>query len=366
MPAAVRHRAAGTNPYPADLSTEAPLTSATTTITLQLSPEDGIVALPAGPGSDWARAALDLARFEESHEGIHVLPLTDPTTAQTAIDTLFGNTSRFGISVNISRQPFIGDTASRIARALAGTWEIELGNLQLPASDARNRLHRAWSDADGPLPATTRSYSRQMPAAAFLTHEDGRVLVVTERPWDHQVLVGAIAPHTDFLALDVRQPISIAASTVPAAVDKVSRTLLPSYDRALVQAHLQMFDATLTRVHAARHGAEHPEMLPLAISLRAHAPYLIRHLHASGPWPSSAQSAAALDRASQALTADPPADDRSTAEMLDRWLDHGSRVTEMVRSLDPHIAVHTPHRTTAPPGLPPRPPGTSTGSSPAR
>lgn len=62
---------------------------------------------------------------------------------------------------------------------------MELGNLQLPASDARNRLHRAWSAPDGPLPTATRSYSRQMPAAAFLTHEDGRVLVVTERPWDH-------------------------------------------------------------------------------------------------------------------------------------------------------------------------------------
>lgn len=268
--------------------------------------------------------------------------------------------------MDISRQPFIGDTASRIARALAGTWEMELGNLQLPASDARNRLHRAWSAPDGPLPTATRSYSRQMPAAAFLTHEDGRVLVVTERPWDHQVLVGAIAPHTDFLALDVPQPASIAASTAPAAVDKVIRALLPSYDRALVQAHLQIMDTTLARVHAARHSAEHPEMLPLALSLRAHAPYLIRHLRASGPWPASAQSAAALDRASRALTADPSADDGPAAEVLDRWLDHGRRVTEMVRSLDPHAAGRSTNRTTEPPGLPPRPPGTSTGPSPAR
>ncbi|MGW4200330.1 hypothetical protein [Streptomyces sp. NPDC004726] len=308
---------------------------------------------------------LDLAGFEEAHEGIHTLPLSDQEVARQAIDTLCLTASRFGVRVDTTDRPFIGDSARRIAQALPGTWELEMGNLQLPESDARQHLARAWPVPDSPLPTATRDHLREMPAAAFLSDGTGRTLVVTERPWDHAVLIGAIAPTPEFLSLDVRQPASIAAPTIPAALSQVTGRLLPSYDRALVDGHRRMLDTVLDHMRQARASADRPDLLPLAVAVRQHAPYLIRHLRGPGTWPLSGQSAAFLDRAEEALAADVPDGERETAQVLDRWLDHGTRIADMVDSLDRHLA-HTPAPPGAVPGLPPGPPGRAAGPRPQR
>ncbi|MEV7706614.1 hypothetical protein AB0O59_26740 [Streptomyces sp. NPDC088922] len=229
---------------------------------MYLSPEDGLVALPHGPGADWARTALDLSAFEEHHEGIHVLVLNTPATAQNSIDTLYRNAQHFGITVDITRRPFIGDAARRIAQALDGTWEVEIGNLQLPESDARQRLRWAWSAPVRSLSSDPRVYGAQMSAAAFLTHEDGRELVVTEQPYADQLLVGALASDIEFLSLGIQPPASIVAPTEQAALEKITRTLLPSYDRALTEAHLLMLATTLAQAREARSSAEHADLIP--------------------------------------------------------------------------------------------------------
>ncbi|MET8921647.1 hypothetical protein ABZW26_04450 [Streptomyces sp. NPDC004623] len=329
---------------------------------MYLSPEDGLVALPHGPGTDWARTALDLSAFEENHEGIHVLALNTPATAQNSIDTLYRNAQHFGITVDITRRPFIGDAARRIAQALDGTWAVEIGNLQLPESDARQRLRWAWSAPDGSLSYTVGAYGAQMSAAAFLAHEDGRELMVAERPWDKQLLVGALAPHIDFPSLGIQPPASIVAPTEQTAVKKITRTLLPSYDRALADAHLLMLDATLAQVREARDSAEHADLMPLASALRQHAPYLIRHMRSTLPGPRAAQSAAVLDRAEETFTLAPPPEDQAASELLDQWLEHGTRLTEMTRSLDHGLIDRPAPAPAAQPGLPQPPSGPASPS----
>ncbi|WWM28101.1 hypothetical protein QBW33_31145 [Streptomyces sp. B21-104] len=329
---------------------------------MYLSPEDGLVALPHGPGTDWARTALDLSAFEENHEGIHVLALNTPATAQHSIDTLYRNAQHFGITVDITHRPFIGDAARRIAQALDGTWEVEIGNLQLPESDARQRLRWAWSAPVRSLSSNPRAYGAQMSAAAFLTHGDGRELVVAEQPYADQLLVGVLAPHIEFLSLRVLPPASIVASTEQAAVKKITHTVLPSYDRALADAHLLMLDATLAQVREARDSAEHADLMPLASALRRHAPYLIRHMRSTLPGPLVAQSAAVLDRAENTFTLAPPPEDQAASELLDQWLEHGTRLTEMTRSLDHGLIDRPAPASAAQPGLPQPPSGPASPS----
>ncbi|MEU5162305.1 hypothetical protein AB0G74_22240 [Streptomyces sp. NPDC020875] len=334
-------------------------------ITLHLSPEDGLVAVPAGPGYDWARAVLDLAAFEETYEGIHTLPLSDPEMARRAIDNLHIVAFRFGARVGTTDRPFIGDTARRIAQGLPGTWELAVGHLQLPHSDARQSLDRAWSVPGGPLPVATRSHLRDMPAAAFFSDHAGRELVVVARPWDDTVLVGAIAPHSEFPSLDVRQPASISAKTIPAARAQVTGRLLPSYDRALVEGHRRMLDTVLNGIREARASEGWPDLLPLAAGASQHVPYLLQHLRGSGTRPLSGQSAAALDRAEEVFGAGIPADVRRTARVLEAWLEHGTRIADMIDTLDPHLADTPPPAKTAP-ALPPGLPGQAAGSHPQR
>ncbi|MFE9725960.1 hypothetical protein ACFYQ5_20770 [Streptomyces sp. NPDC005794] len=332
---------------------------------MYLSPEDGLVALPRGSGADWARTALDLSAFEEHHEGIHVLALTSPATAQNSIDTLYRNAQHFGITVDITRRSFIGDVARRIAQALDGTWEVELGNLQLPQSDARQRLRWAWSAPVRSLSSNPRAYGA-LSAAAFLTHEDGRELVVTEQPYADQLLVGVLAPHIEFLSLGIQPPASIGVPTEQAALKKITRTLLPSYDRALADAHLLMLDTTLVQVREARGSAEHADLMPLASALRQHAPYLIRHLRSTLPGPLAAQSAALLNRAEKTFTLAPPPEDRAAGELLDQWLEHGKRLTEMTRSLEHGLIDRPSLAPAAQPGLPPQPPNGPASPRPGR
>lgn len=332
------------------------------TITLYVSPEDGLVALPAGPGSDWARTVLDLAGFEELHEGIHSLALSDQETALRAVDTLHLTADRFGVRLDTSDHRFIGDAARRIARGLPGTWDLEMGNLRLDESDARGRLTRAWSRAGSPLGTAVSSYLREVPAAAFLSDGAGRELVVADAPWNRgSIVIGAIAPHVDFLALDVHRPTSVAALTVPAVLQRITRELLPSYDRALVEGHRWMLDTVLNGIREARASEERPDLLPLTVGMREHVPYLIRHLRGPGTWPLSEQSTTALDRAEEVLGADIPADQRETARVLEGWLDHGTRIADMIDTLDPRLADTPPAR-----GLPPAPPGPAAGARPRR
>lgn len=266
--------------------------------------------------------------------------------------------------VDTTDRPFVGDSARRLAHMLPGTWELEMGNLQLPESDARQCLAWAWSGPGSPLRTATASHClREIPAAAILSDGAGRMLVVTGRPWDGAVLVGAIATTPEFLSLDVRQPASIAAPTIPAALSQVTARLLPYYDRALVQGHRLMLDTALDHMRQARAGTDQPGLLPLAVALRQHAPYLIRHLRGPGAQPLSGQSAAFLDRAEETLASDVPADERETAELLERLLDDGTGLAGMVDALSPHLADE-PASPRAVPGLPAGPPARPAGPRP--
>ncbi|MFF3556154.1 hypothetical protein ACFYXL_22430 [Streptomyces tsukubensis] len=335
-------------------------------ITLYLSPEDGLVALPAGPGSDWARTVLDLAGFEELHEGIHALALSDQETARRAVDTLHLTADRFGVRLDTSDHPFIGDAARHVARGLPGTWDLEMGNLRLDESDARGRLARAWSSPGSPLATATGSYLREMPAAAFLSDRAGRELVLADAPWNRgSIVVGAIAPHLGFLALDVHRPTSVAALTVPSALQQITRELLPSYDRALVEGHRRMLDTVLNGIREAQASGKRPDLLPLAVGVQEHVPYLIQHVRTAGTRQLSEQSTTALNRAEEMLGAGIPTDEQETARVLKGWLDHGTRIANMIDTLDPYLADPPAPADTAR-GLPPAPPGPAAGPRPRR
>ncbi|MER6723171.1 hypothetical protein [Streptomyces halstedii] len=102
--------------------------------------------------------------------------------------------------------------------------------------------------------------------------------------------------------------------------------------------------------------------MPLASALRQHAPYLIRQLRSTLPGPLAAQSAAVLDRAARTFTLAPPPEDQAASVLLDQWLEHGARLTEMTRSLDHGLIDRPAPAPAAPPGLPQPPSGPASPS----
>ncbi|MFF7438976.1 hypothetical protein [Streptomyces sp. NPDC008122] len=325
-------------------------------ITLYTSPNDGIVALPNGPGSNWADIALDLARFESADKGVHVLPMSDLDRVQKALDTLYTHANRFDIQVSTSHQAFIGDIGRGIAHRLNGSWTVEVGNCQLAPSDARTRLRFLWDSSNGPLSGTMRSYEGEVDAATFLyAEETGLELAVLRRPWDGQIVVGALASTTAFTSLDTVTPVSVAAPDLAGVLKQVAETLLPSYEHALAQAHFRLLERVLDQIRAAHAKGALPRIWSLNEDLCQHWYGLDQHLRRGlyGPLPEPLDDL--LRTADVALSEGSAQDEEGAVRLLEHWLQQGTRLVDLVRPLDPDLAARavTP---LASPALPPGPP----------
>jgi hypothetical protein len=328
--------------------------SPTAHITLYSSPDDGIVALPGGRGVDWAVIALDLAQFESAGEGIHVLPMSDLDRVQKALDTLYANAHRLGITVSTTHQTFIGDIGRSIAARLDDSWTVEAGNCRLSPSDSRNRLNFLWDSLGGSLSYVMQSYSEQVSAVAFLCSETGLELAVLRRPWDGQIVVGALAPEAQFASLGTVTPVSVTAPDVAGALKKVMETLLPSYEHALAQAHFRLLGRVLDQLRAARTTGALPRLWSLNEDLCRHWYGLDQHLR--GRYGTLPEPLDDLLRGTDVALSEGSAQDKEGAvQLLEHWLQQGTRLVDLVQSLDPDFTAPS----ITPPGsasLPPGPP----------
>ncbi|MEU2231258.1 hypothetical protein [Streptomyces vietnamensis] len=323
-------------------------------ITLYSSPADGIVALPNGPGVDWAVVALDLARFESADEGIHVLPMSDLDRAQKALDTLYTNAHRFGITVTTTQQTFIGDIGRGIAARLDGSWTVEAGNCLLSPSDSRSRLNFLWDSLGGSLSYVMQSYSEQVSAVAFLCSETGLELAVLRRPWDGQIVVGALAPDAQFASLGTMTPVSVVAPDVAGVLKKVTEKLLPSYEHALAQAHFRLLRGVLDQIRAARTSGALSRVWALDEDLCQHWHGLDQHLRGRyGTLPKSLDDL--LRGTDAALDEGSAQDEEGAVQLLEHWLQQGTQLVDLVQSLDPDFTA-PPVTPSAPASLPPGPP----------
>ncbi|MEV4943608.1 hypothetical protein [Streptomyces zaomyceticus] len=329
--------------------------SPTAHITLYSSPDDGIVALPGGPGADWAVIALDLAHFESADEGIHVLPMSDLDCAQKALDTLYTNAHRFGITVTTTRQTFINDIGRGIAARLDDSWTVEVGNCLLSPSDSRSRLNFLWDSLGGSLSYVMQSYSEQVSAVAFLRSENGLELAVLRRPWDGQIVVGALAPDAQFTSLGTAAPVSVAAPDVAGVLKKVTETLLPSYEHALAQAHFRLLGRVLDQIRSARTNNALLRVWALNEDLCQHWYGLDQPLRRGvyGPLPKALDGL--LRGAEAALTEGSAQDEEGAVQLLERWLQQGTLLVDLVQSLDPDFTASSVIPS-APAPLPPGPP----------
>ncbi|MFI8103426.1 hypothetical protein [Streptomyces sp. NPDC086023] len=328
--------------------------SPTAHITLYSSPDDGIVALPGGRGADWAVIALDLARFESAGEGLHVLPMSDLDRVQQALDTLYANAHRLGITVTATHQTFIGDIGRSIAARLDDSWTVETGNCALSPSDSRSRLNFLWDSLGGSLSYVMQSYAEQVSAVAFLCSETGLELAVLRRPWDGQIVVGALAPEAQFASLGAVAPVSVVAPDVASVLKKVTEALLPSYEHALAQAHFRLLGGVLDQLRAARTTGALPRLGALNEDLCRHWYGLDHHLRGLyDPLPEPLGGL--LRRADVALSGGSAQDEEGAVQLLEHWLQQGTRLVDLVQSLDADFTAPSailPGSASLPPGPP--------------
>ncbi|MGW7303981.1 hypothetical protein ACWGI1_00195 [Streptomyces sp. NPDC054835] len=322
-------------------------------ITLYSSPRDGIIALPSGPASRWAVTALDLAQFESADEGVHVLPTSDLVRVKDSLDTLYVNAARFDVAVSTTTDPFIGDVGRGLARRLDGSWRVEVGNFMLSPSNARSSMRFLWDSVEGPLACVLKSHADDVAAVAFLrSDETGFELAALRSPRDGQIVVGALAPEADFASLATVVPVSVTAPDLPAVLEQVAQVFLPSYEHALAQGHHRLLERHLDRIRAAQDSSERPDIWWLSSELCRQWYGLDQHLRRGlyGPLPEALDdllNQADLDSAAQYA--------KGTAEVLEYWRDQGTRLAELVRSLDPDLAARpttAPVSSALPPGLP--------------
>ncbi|MFC0844734.1 hypothetical protein ACFH04_13600 [Streptomyces noboritoensis] len=182
-------------------------------ITLHLTTNDTITALPRGSGIRWAETALALAGFARHDDGRRVLSLHEPDTARTALARLAETAALCGATLVHSPGPHVGEVADRLADRLPGTWSTALVNL---ADDEQANLvyERLW-DNEGPVDrALTQAYDTRS-WGAILTASDGRALVLAERPGDEHYLAATLLDESygDTVPADVTAPRSIAAES---------------------------------------------------------------------------------------------------------------------------------------------------------
>lgn len=333
-------------------------------ITLYLSNHRTIVALPSGDGHRWAETALDLAGFATDRDGIHHLPLDEPTKAREALAHLH-QTARDCRATVITREgPYLGDIASVICEGLPGPWEatVETFPSQRTPGDL---LERLWDS--GPLMSNLEKI--RVPCAAILRDGAGTELLLVERPGDRQYLVGALLPSPDHVNATAPGPRSIIAHNAHLAAGAIRIGLLPEYEQAVHLSRLHEVEDDLTWAQETFEPGTvltpYPPDLDAALDrFLTHASEFIATLRRPGSKPLTGQETAFLDRIEADLQAAREANSGKPAstgsaddaplpvDAMELWLTEGEQLIEMARDITSPpstAAVRAGVRTTPPP-----------------
>ncbi|MFD9793338.1 hypothetical protein ACFWXK_20590 [Streptomyces sp. NPDC059070] len=198
------------------------------TITLHVTADDTITALPRGSGIRWAETALALAGFTRHDDGRHVLPLHPSHTARISLARLPEIAALCGTTLVHSDRPHIGEVADHLTHHLPGTWSSVLVDF---ADDHRADpvYERLW-EGDGPVHQALEQ--RTLSWSAVLTAADGQAFVLAEHPDNEQYLAAALLDDSygDTVPADATAPPSII-TTSAALLHAVSTRLLPAFDQ---------------------------------------------------------------------------------------------------------------------------------------
>ncbi|PZT68345.1 hypothetical protein DN402_09150 [Streptomyces sp. SW4] len=222
-------------------------------ITLYLSGDEKIIALPSGTGRRWAETALDLAGFTQNHDLIHTLPLDDQARARQALTHLHQAARDCQVSVATHPRPYLGDIAEAIAVALPDHWQADVLDLREP-QDQHYLRDYLWETGS----LYTLLDTKPLGFAAILRDGGGTELLLVERPSDGSYMVGALTPSPDHLHATAPAPRSVIASDAQLAARFIQSRLLPDYERAVHLSRLHEVEQDLRWAQEAHEPGTYP------------------------------------------------------------------------------------------------------------
>lgn len=331
-------------------------------ITLYLSGDEKIIALPSGTGRRWAETALDLAGFTQNHDQIHTLPLDDQARARQALTHLHQAARDCQVSVATHPRPYLGDIAEAIVTALPGHWQADVLGLREP-QDQHYLRDYLWETGS----LHTLLDTKPLGFAAILRDGGGTELLLIERPSDGSYMVGALTPSPDHLHATAPAPRSVIASEAHIAARFIRSRLLPDYERAVHLSRLHEVEEDLRWAQEAHEPGTYPttESQAALYRFRTHASAFIATLRKGQSL--SAEQAVFLDRMEDGLGLDelddPDSEALAAAEAV--WRIDGEALIEMARAATPP-PVTPAGPTVLPAAVPPPPAAIPSASAPRR
>lgn len=329
-------------------------------ISLHLSSDHTIVALPSGERHQWAITALELAGFAREHrDEAHRLSLDDHASAREALTRLHQTAQDCQAKVITSERPYFGDVARAVAQALPGQWDVSIEHYPdgtLPS----DLLDWVWETS--PVLSTLTNY--RAPGAAILRDGGGTELLLAERAWDGRYLIGTLLPSPDHLNIvGEAAPRTVIAATAREAVADLRSRLLPEFEQLVHLARIREVQEDLDWAQRAEPGTVDAAELDAAVDrFLTHAPYLIAATRRAAVKPLAASETAILVRFETLLSRAPsevgaqaaPAQGRPD-EALVLWIEDGQDLLDAVRTatVSPAGEPSRPAVTTA---VPPKPP----------
>ncbi|ALO96695.1 hypothetical protein SHL15_5631 [Streptomyces hygroscopicus subsp. limoneus] len=320
-------------------------------ITLYLSGDEKIIALPSGTGRRWAETALDLAGFTQNDDQIHTLPLDDQVRARQALTHLHQAARDCQVSIATHPRPYLGDIAEAIVTGLPGHWQADVLSLREP-QDQHYLRDYLWETGS----LHTLLDTKPLGFAAILRDGGGTELLLVERPSDGSYMVGALTPSPDHLHATAPAPRSVIASDAHLAARFIQSRLLPDYERAVHLSRLHEVEEDLRWAQEAHEPGTYPTMESQAAlyRFRTHASAFIATLRKGQPL--SAEQAVFLDRMEDGLGLD-ELDDPDSEVLADAeavWRIDGESLIEMARAATPPPVAPTGPKV-LPTAVPPRP-----------
>lgn len=205
-----------------------------TRITLAFSARTGIVAVTGGTRYRDADTVLDTAGFSRRQDGTSTLATADTGAARRALTALTRLVADHNMTLTASSRVWLGDTATRIATLLPGSWTARIEVYAMPVW--QQDLAECLWDA-GTLIGAVRN--ERISLGAVLTDGRGTELLVVDTPGAaDELLIGAFAPNglDGPFADDPSAPPSMAVPADPAlAAQAITTRLLPAFRLAVYQ-----------------------------------------------------------------------------------------------------------------------------------
>ncbi|MFI9210222.1 hypothetical protein ACIGW7_19055 [Streptomyces sp. NPDC053253] len=214
-----------------------------TRITLFTSDRTGIVGLVDGSNWRWARHALELSGFKKNDGGNLALPLSDLAHARETLLALRTLAEQaLDLRLTPSSDRYIGDFALDVTEHLPGQWTARVENYAIPVWQ-EDLTACLWGT--GTISHTLAGH--RVVQAAILHRGDGTELAVVKDPRLDVYHVGALQPRHAPGPVTTPGPPGVTVRPTPsAAAHTITTRLLPSYTRAVLQAHAADLSDDLT------------------------------------------------------------------------------------------------------------------------